>query len=141
MKIKTIELFDEVREIRKKEIDANLNLGTRSPIYCVLDLMEHVVPGHIDIDDTTNLKRQKSECGYIDYSVECEDRVFKESPEGMEVPSEVTRFYTDRYVSFHLTSHAAHHYKTAQAHNMHKPYVFVHCEGYRCYMIEKLFDS
>lgn len=48
----------------------------------------------------------------------------------MKKPVEVTKFYTDRIISFHLTSKSAHDYLKYQKHNLHNAYVYVFYSGY-----------
>ena len=115
---------------REAEIKEGKNLCTRQPIYVVLDLQENYVSDHSDYSNSTNYKGKSFEFGYVDNSLDAEDKVFKKSEKGMKRPVAITRFWTDRIISFFLTSEAAHDYLKYQSHNMKDPYVYVFYSGY-----------
>ena len=129
-------LKNEILPQRAKEIEDGKNLGTRQPIYVVLDLYENYCSGHSDYSSPTNYKDKEWELGYFDDSLEAEEKEFCDTYKGMESPVEVTRFYTDRIIAFFLTSEAAHDYLKYQAHNLNNVYVFY--SGYANYQMDKL---
>jgi len=132
-----INTFTSITAQRQKEIEEGLHYATRAPIYCVIDKDERIVGGHSDYTISPN-----QEYGYIDEGIEPEDRDFSLSDERMINPVEVTRFFIDRYVSFHLTRKSAADYMIRQKHNLsERAYLFVHSEGYAQYEIEELFDK
>lgn len=126
---------------REQEIEEGKNLSTRQPIYVVLDLRENYCSGHSDYLSITNYKDKDFEYGYIDTALECEEREFRESDEGMIHPEEVTRFWTDSIVAFFLTSEAAHDYLRYQGHNLSDAYVYVFYSGYRNNEMDMLFEN
>lgn len=134
-------LQNEIIPKREQEIKEGKNLSTRQPIYIVLDLIENFVQGHSEYSLNTNYKNKRPEFGYIDLSLESELREFKNEPIGMELHEEITRFYTDRFVAFFLTSEGAHNYKEYQKHNLSDPYVYVFYAGYRNYQMNKLLSD
>ncbi len=118
---------------RKKEIKEGKNEATAQPIYVVLDLEEKCVSGHFEDgrSPVTNLKNKQYEVGYIDSALDSEDMEFKKTDRKMKKPEKITIFYTDRIVSFFLTSEAAYDYLNYQKHNMSKEaYVYVFYSGY-----------
>jgi hypothetical protein len=115
---------------RKQEIEEGKNLSTRQPVYVVLDLQENFCSGHSEYSLLTNYKDKSAEYGYIDNSLDDEEKEFSESDEGMEEPVDVTRFYTDRIIAFFFTSEAAHDYLEYQKHNLSDAYVYVFYSGY-----------
>jgi hypothetical protein len=126
---------------REKEINEGSNLGTSNPIYVVFDLREHIVSGHSDYSSYTNMKDLDFEYGFIDEGLDDEEREFKLSDENMVNPIEVTRFYTDMFIAFFLTSKSAHEYLNYQSHNLNNPYVYVFHSGYRNLEMEMLFKK
>lgn len=125
-------LKTEIIPQRKKEIEEGANLGTAEPIYVVIDLQENYCEGHSGFTLITTVSNKEKEFGYIDEDLDYEEKEFKAEPDGMKYPTEVTRFFTDRYVAFFLTSKAAHEYMQYQSHNLSdNAFVYVfHC-GYR----------
>lgn len=115
---------------RESEIKEGKNLCTRQPIYVVLDLQENYVSGHSDYSNSTNYKGKSFEFGYVDNALDAEDKIFKKSEKRMKQPIEITRFWTDRIISFFLTSEGAHDYLEYQKHNLKDPYVYVFYSGY-----------
>lgn len=116
---------------REQEIKEGKNLSTRQPIYVVLDLQENCSPGHNDFSCCPNYKGKDKKTGYVDMALETEEREFSEEEEGMETPEEMTQFWTDRIISFFLTSEAAHDYLKYQRHNLTgEAYVYVFYSGY-----------
>jgi hypothetical protein len=134
-------LTSEILPQRKLEMKQGKNLSTRQPIYVVLSLVEHFCSGHNDFSMSTNLKGIEGENGYLDMDKEPEARVFKESDARMKKPEEVTRFYTDRFVAFFLTSKAAHDYLKYQNHNLDQGYVYVFYSGYANQQMDKLLTN
>jgi hypothetical protein len=135
-------LVNEVLPQRKKEIEEGKNASTRQPVYVVLDLDMQVCSGHNDFSITSNLKEKEQEFGYIDNSLDCECREFKESPRSMRQPQEVTRFWTDRFIAFFFTSKAAHEYLEYQSHNLSsEAYVYVAYSGYRNLEMDNLLKN
>lgn len=127
-------LKKEILPQRKKEIAEGLNLGTRQPIYVVLDLDYNFIGGH-DMEgwlsgEMLNHARKASESGYVDTALDCEDREFNEEPDGMDKPEEVTKIYTDRVVAFFLTRQGAEAYLEYQKHNLKEAYVYTFYSGY-----------
>lgn len=117
--------------IREQEIKDGKNLSTRQPIYIVLDLHENFSEGHSEWINNTNLKGKSNEYGYIDNDLDGESREFKLTEGGMEEAMRVTKFYTDKYVAFFLTSQGAHAYLKYQKHNLSsEAYVYVFYSGY-----------
>lgn len=116
---------------RNKEINDGKNLLTSNPIYVVLEPVEHLIDGHhnsFTLPETLSGKEQ--EYGYIDLSL-YDDREFKTDDTGMKEPSEVIRFWTDRFVAFFLTRKGAEDYLEYQSHNLLDAYVYVFNAGYR----------
>ena len=134
-------LINEIIPQREKEIAEGRNSATRQPIYIVLDLVEHYVSEHSDYSSHTNEKGLTFEFGYIDASPECESIEFCETNKGMEKPEKVTKFYTDKFVAFFLTSKAAHEYIKYQSHNLNNPYVYVFYSGYRNFEMDNLLQN
>ena len=135
-------LQTEILPVRAREIEEGKNLGTRQPIYVVLDLQENVCSGYNQYSsNTTNYKGERPKFGYIELAIEPELRKFKSSGDGMIKPEEVTLFYTDRIIAFFLTSEAAHAYIQYQAHNMKRPYVYVFYSGYGNLQMDKLLRN
>lgn len=126
---------------RAKEISEGKNLATRQPIYVVLDLIEQYCSGHNDYSLSTNHCGKESESGYFDESLDGEDREFSKTDDDMDNPIEVTRFYTDRIVSFFLTSEAAHEYLEYQKHNLTNSYVYVFYSGYANKQMDLLLNN
>jgi len=131
----------EILAIRKQEIVEGKNLATRTPVYVVLSLQEGICTGHDDYSCLTNNKGKEKEHGYLDFDLDPEDRKFKLNENGMGLPESVTRFWTDRFVAFFLTSEAAHSYLEYQAHNMNEPYVYVFSSGYSNRQMDKLLTG
>lgn len=135
-------LTKEILPTREKEITEGKNLGTRQPIYVVLDLVDHYCEGHTDyLGHATNEKGMDKQFGYIDTSLDTESREFSVSKHGMTKPEAVTKFFTDRFVAFFLTSEAAHDYLISQSHNLKAGYVYVFYSGYRNYQMDKLLNE
>jgi len=134
-------LKNELIPQRELEIEQGKNLCTADPIYVVLDLVENVVEGHQPYYLCPNERGVDAEFGYIDRSLDSEDIEFSESDDGMEESEAVTRFYTDRFVAFFLTSKGAHDYIEYQRHNLNNPYVYVFNAGYANYEMGKLFST
>jgi 3',5'-cyclic AMP phosphodiesterase CpdA len=134
-------LVKEILPVRKKEIEDGKNIGTRQPIYVVLDLQENIIDGHIHYSPSVNYKGKDWKHGYADRALDSEDMVFSESPSGMENPKEFTKFYTDRVIAFFFTSEAAHSYIKHQAHNLQQPYVYVFNSGYANYQMDMLLNN
>ena len=88
-------LQNEILPKREQEIKDGKNLATIQPIYVVLDLQENFCSGHSDYEPSTNYRGRGWENGYIDTSLDGEEREFCETDEGMEEPDAVTKFYTD----------------------------------------------
>ena len=123
-------LKNELLPQRKKEIAEGLNAATRQPIYVVLDLQENFIEGHTDYTFTTNYKHRKLEYGYVDLSLEFEDREFKVKRDSMKIPERITKFYTDRIIAFFLTKKGAEDYLKYQSHNLSDPYIYAFHSGY-----------
>jgi len=125
---------------RELEIKNGDNLATRQPIYVVMDLQEHITSRDEDFTLHCNYKDIPSENGYYD---QAEDETeFSTSSDGMEDPVEVTRFFTDRFIAFFLTSKGAHDYLKYQAHNLSKrAYVYIFSSGYRNSEMDMLLDN
>lgn len=134
-------LKSEILPKREQEIKDGKNLCTRQPMYVVLDLTENIVSGHSEYTYSTNYIGRDWEYGYIDDSLDAEDRVFAQTDEGMKEPVEITRFFTDRIIAFFLTSEAAHEYLSYQSHNLIRPYVYVFYTGYENRQMDKLFKG
>lgn len=134
-------LQKEIIPQRDKEISEGKNSATSQPIYVVLDLCENFVSGHSDFTSITNNKGRKMEFGYIDESLEPEDREFSSSDENMISPIDVTRFYTDRIIAFFLTNKGAHEYLEYQKHNLNAGYVYVFHSGYRNAEMDELLGG
>ena len=127
---------------REKEIKEGKNLGTRNPIYVVLEAKEHFINDH---DNEFSLPYSESgkypEFGYVDMAVEPEDREFKLEQTNMTSPKPVTRFWTDQVTAFFLTRKAADEYLQYQAHNLNNAFVFVYYIGYGNVELETLFGN
>lgn len=154
-----IEFLNQRIAIRNKEIDEGKNAGTRNPIYIVCTRNENFVEGfiqkariksehsgHVGIEFSPTFSEIDSNVefvhGYFDEGEDFESREFCESSEGMAKPIEVTKFESCMYRAFFLTSEAAHNYINYQAHNLNKPFVFVHYAGYRNWEFDNLmFDE
>lgn len=134
-------LQSEIIPQREQEIKDGKNLATRQPIYVVLDLQENYCSGHSDYETSTNYRGRGWEKGYIDTSLDCEQIEFRKTDEGMEMPEEVTRFFTDRIFAFFLTSDAAHEYLKYQSHNLSDAYVYVFYSGYGNSQMDKLLGN
>lgn len=134
-------LKTEILPTREKEIQEGKNLGTAQPIYVVLDAMENVFSGHTEFSPITNHRSLPVELGYLDMSLDCEEREFCESENDMKEPEMVTKFYTDRVAAFFLTSEAAHDYLKYQSHNLRKPCVYVFHSGYRNWEMDNLLKG
>lgn len=124
------EFLDKLLVTRAQEIKEGKNLSTAQPIYVVLDLQENIVSGHSDYSPSVNMKGHSFDHGYVDVSLSGDDIEFNDSDEDMTCPEEVTRFYTDRFVAFFLTSSGAQDYLKYQKHNLTMPYVYVFYSGY-----------
>ena len=123
-------LVNQILPKRKQEIKLGKNACTRQPIYVVLDMQENYVSGHTDYMPSTNYRGWAWQHGYVDESLDSEDRVFKVTDKGMKSPAEISKFFTDRVVAFFLTSHASHEYLKYQKHNLNNGYVYVFYSGY-----------
>ena len=134
-------LVNEILPLRKKEIEEGKNLGTRQPIYVVLDLQENFCEGLNAYSLSTNYKGVQQEWGYLDNALESEDMEFCTSDKGMKDPVEVTRFYTDIIIAFFMTSKGAHEYLKYQSHNLKNPYVYVFHLGYRNHEMDSLLNN
>lgn len=135
-------LTKEIIPVRNKEIEEGKSYGTRNPIYTVMDVVTHVVEGHSEYLHMQTLNQMLPEWGYVDMSLDSECRNLEESKEGMSKPKRFTRFFTDRFVAFFLTSEAAHDYLNYQSHNLSKhAYVYVHYAGYSNKQMDKLFKT
>ena len=134
-------LETEIIPQREKEIIEGKNEMTGQPIYVVLDLVEHIIEGHSDINPITNYKGLPMTRGYADQSLDSEDMEFSEKEDLMRDPKEYTKFYTDRIVSFFLTSKSAHNYLSYQSHNLSKAYVYVFYSGYGNRQMDKLLQN
>lgn len=146
-------------EIRNKEISEGKNLSTLNPIYIVCTKNENFVEGFIQkarlsSEHSGHIGINFSPCfseidynvkfvhGYFDESEEPDERKFRKSSNRMKNPVEVTMFESVMYRAFFLTSEAAHDYIKYQAHNLYKPFVFVHYAGYRNWEFDNLmFDE
>lgn len=128
---------------RKLEILEGKNLATKHPIYVVLDLKENFVTEHQDdYILLTNHKGVKAENGYILTDIDDDEtREFRLTDDEVGDYEEVTRFYTDEFVAFFLTSEAAHDYLRTQSHNLTDPYVYVFNAGYRNPQMDKLLGN
>ena len=134
-------LQNEIIPKREQEIKEGKNLATRQPIYVVLDLQENFCSGHSDYELSTNYRGRRCAKGYIDTSLDGEERVFCETDEGMEEPEEVTKFFADRIIAFFLTSEAANDYLKYQRHNLSDAYVYVFYSGYANHQMDKLLRN
>lgn len=134
-------LQNEILPKREREIAEGENLGTRQPIYVVLDSKENYCSGHSNYSLSTNYRGRDMEYGYIDTSLDSEYREFRKTDDGMEEPEEVTKFYTDRIIAFFLTSEAAHDYLKYQGHNLTDGYVYVFYSGYGNIQMDKLLKN
>lgn len=136
-------LVKEIIPQRQQEIAEGKNLSTRQPIYVVLDLQENICSGHSDYTLSTNYKGKEAEFGFIDeFTSDSEKRKFKLTDDDMKQPEPVTRFFTDRFVAFFLTSKAAHDYLKYQAHNLTgNEYVYVFYSGYGNKEMNQLLDN
>lgn len=136
-------LTKEILPQRENEIAEGKNRSTRQPIYIVLDLQENICSGHSDYSLTTNYKDKSAEFGYIDMAIsDSENRSFKLTNDDMKQPEDVTRFFTDRFIAFFLTSQAAHDYLKYQAHNLTgNEYVYVFYSGYGNKQMDKLLNN
>jgi hypothetical protein len=131
---------------RELEIKNGDNLATRQPIYVVLDLQENIISRNTDSSEYheftvhCNLKDIPSEYGYYDQAED--EPEFSTYSYEMKDPVAVTRFFTDTYVAFFLTSKGAHDYLKYQAHNLSKrAYVYVFSSGYRNNEMDMLLDN
>jgi hypothetical protein len=134
-------LTSEIIPQREQEIKEGKNLGTRQPIYVVLDLQENIIEEHSNYSLPTNYKGVGWEYGYADYDLDSECREFRTSHKGMENPIGITRFFTDRIIAFFLTSKAAHEYLKYQSHNLTNPYVYVFYSGYGNKEMDMLLEN
>lgn len=134
-------LQNEIIPEREREIKDGKNLATKQPIYVVLDLEENFCSGHSVYESPTNYRLERWETGYIDISLVGEEQEFCETDEGMEIPEEVTKFFTDRIVAFFLTSKAAHDYLKYQSHNLFDAYVYVFYSGKSNHQMDKLLRN
>jgi hypothetical protein len=133
--------LNEILLIREQEIKDGKNLSTKQPIYVVLELQKNYCSGHSEYESNTNYKGKTGEHGYIDISLDDEEREFSETADGMQEPEEVTSFYTDRIIAFFLTSEAAHDYLQYQSHNLSDGYVYVFYSGYGNRQMDKLLSG
>ena len=136
-------LQNEIIPKREEEIKNGENLATAQPIYVVMDRIEKVAFGHVEISSNTTLSEKEPEQGYVDMdpAIETEDREFNEDDTEMLIPALITRFWIDRPKAFFLTSKAAHEYKKYQNHNLTDPYVYVFHSGYRNYQMDLLLKG
>jgi hypothetical protein len=131
-------LQKEILPQRKLEIETGENLWTAHPIYVVLESITAIVSGHSDYSPPTDMQNTPMEYGYIDLSLEPEDREFQLESEGMTEPDSITRFRVDRPAAFFLTHKAAKEYVQYQSHNLIEPYVYVFNAGYRNIQMDNL---
>lgn len=135
-------LKNQILPQREKEIKEGKNLATTQPIYLVLDLISHVVYGHVDLaGHVFNNKGKQSEHGWADAAIDSEDRTFELSPKFMKKPEQWTQFYTDTTKAYFLTSQAAHEYLKYQSHNLKDPYVYVDYSGYGNKQMDALLNG
>jgi hypothetical protein len=134
-------LKNEIIPQREKEIAEGKNLGTRQPIYVVLDLTECFVSGHSDYSSNTNKQGKPFEYGYIDMALDFESREFRETDKEIEKPEAVTKLYFDRVIAFFLISKGAHEYLEYQKHNLTNPYVYVFYSGYGNIEMDNLLQN
>jgi hypothetical protein len=131
-------LQNEIIPKREQEIKDRKNLGTRQPIYVVLDLQENIIEGHTDYSPSVNYYGKDWIHGYADEDLDSENMEFSDTTNGMKKPKEFTKFYTDRIIAFFLTSEAAHDYLKYQSHNLSDAYVYVFYSGYANHQMDKL---
>jgi hypothetical protein len=136
-----IKFLRKLLTTRKQEIEEGKNLATRQPIYVVLDLQENITSKHSEYSPSTNYKGKGWTHGYMDTFLDGEEITFEESKKGMKEPVKVTRFYTDRVVSFFITSKGAHEYLKYQSHNLKMPYVYVFYSGYGNREMDQLLQN
>jgi hypothetical protein len=134
-------LVKKILPQRAKELEEGKNLATRNPIYVVLELEEHVCSGHSEFTGSTNHSEKNWEFGYIDMSLDLEDRDFQETDEAMIEPEPVSRFWTDNIVAFFLTMEAANDYLQYQSRNLLEPYIYVFSPGYGNRQMNLLFGN
>lgn len=131
-------LEKEILPQRRLEFETGENLGTAHPIYVVLESITAIVSGHSDYSPPTDIQNYPMEHGYIDLSLDPEDREFSLVSDGMVEPDSITRFRVDRPAAFFLTHKAAKEYVQYQAHNLTEPYVYVFNTGYRNIQMDNL---
>lgn len=131
-------LKKEILPQRALEFESGDNLGTSQPIYVVLESIAAIASGHSDYSPLTDMQGSPIEHGYVDASLDPENREFKLESEGMAEPEEITRFRVDRPAAFFLTHKAAREYIQYQSHNLTEPYVYVFNAGYRNIQMENL---
>lgn len=135
-----MEYLKEQWEKRQAEIKDGKNLGTRYPVYVVMSLRKHSIPGkYADYLSKTNFKSYPAREGYIDRAAD--EPEIQLTDYGMEAPEAWTDFYTDDPRAFFITSEAAHEYIEYQSHNMFEPYVYVFYTGYGNRQMDKIMQE
>lgn len=134
-------LCNEILPVREDELKKGKNLSTRQPIYVVLSMQENFISGHSKYTPSTNYRGWGMQFGYIDESLDSENRKFKPIEKGMKNPTEITKFFTERIEAFFLTSKAAHEYLKYQKHNLTNAYVYVFYSGYKNIQMDMLLDN
>ena len=125
---------------REKEIEEGKNDYANQPIYVVMDVREDIVFNHIEINHFF-YNGIEPKIGYYDAAVDTEERVFKESKNGMKSPYPCTVIYLDRLVTFFLTRKGAEEYLEYQKHNLNKGYIYTFYSGYGNREMDKLLEN
>ena len=136
-----INFLNERLAIRHKEIENNQNLGTRDPLYFVYSMRDVYLDGHCkDRSPITNLRNWEHENLYLKKEYEEDAEVFEEIPENENKDDydEITRVWLDEFKAIFLTREAAKDYLKYQAHNLKRPYIYVHHAGYRNWEFDNL---
>ena len=116
---------------RLAEINRGENGGTRNPIYVMYNLDQVIVSGHDEFSGLhCNIADISSVHGYLDMSLEDEERVFCTDDDGMSDPRDVTMGYKERFVAIFLTRKGLEDYRCYQSHNLSKPFLYIHYAGY-----------
>ena len=138
-------LKKEIIPQRQKEIKEGKNAATAQPIYVVLCLYYHYISGHDEegwlSGELLNNMYKRHEIGYVDVSLNAEDRIFSESDDGMAIPEKVTKIYVDDIKAFFFTRKAAEDYLCYQSHNLNEPYIYTFHSGYRNYEMDMLLQG
>lgn len=139
-------LKETIIPTRRIEIEKGLNMGTRQPIYVVLDLTYSFITGHDDLGwfsgELFNYKAKPEEYGYVDISLDYEDRSFQLNSEGMSSPEPVTKMYNDDIKAFFLTRNGAEQYLENQKHNLTKEaYIYTFYSGYGNREMDNLLEN